>query len=272
MFLLPEATGLVRSARPPKLTGEPTVPASHDSQTASCHHGLRRQTIVQSLLADVFQGRLRAGAHLVTQELAERFGVSHTPIREALIALAGIGIIDLLPNRGAVVRRVTPHEVREVCQVRRALECEAARSACGRIDLAELHALAEQLRRMIAAKARPSTRFIEQARAVDSRLHDLIADSCGNAFLAKEIGRLKTLFRVFRDVAWQHDEARNDFHRLAEEAHEHLAIVEALLAGDARAAGRAMAQHIRSGVRYWSRAMPVPTNGTHHKDTKNTKN
>ena len=68
---------------------------------------------------------------------------------------------------------------------------------------------------------------------MDSRLHDLIADSCGNAFLAKEIGRLKTLFRAFRDVAWEHDEARNDFHRLAEEAHEHLAIVEALLAGDA---------------------------------------
>src|SRR5207248_11449933 len=85
---------------------------------------------------------------------------------------------------------------------------------------------------------------------------DLIADSCGNAFLAKEIGRLKTLFRAFRDVAWAHDEARNDFHRLAEEAHEHLAIVEALLQGDAKAAARAMARHIRSGTRYWSRALP----------------
>ncbi len=78
-------------------------------------------------MADVVQGRLRAGEHLVTQELAERFGVSHTPIREALIALAGVGVIDLLPNRGAVVRRVSPKEVREVCQVRRALECEATR-------------------------------------------------------------------------------------------------------------------------------------------------
>ena len=107
-------------------------------------------------------------------------------------------------------------------------------------------------------RRRRPRRFIEEARAVDSRLHDLIADSCGNAFLAKEIGRLKTLFRAFRDVAWEHDEARNDFHRLAEEAHEHLAIVEALLAGDAEAAARAMARHIRSGVRYWSRAMPAP--------------
>ena len=51
------------------------------------------------------------------------------------------------------------------------------------------------------------------------------------------MGRLKILFRAFRDVAWEHDEARNDYHRLAEESHEHLAIVEALLAGD-RPGGR----------------------------------
>ena len=101
------------------------------NSSLQCEHGLRRQTIVQSILAHVFQGRLRAGQHLVTQEMAERFGVSHTPIREALISLAGVGIIDLLPNRGAVVRRVTAQDVREICQVRRALECEATRRACG---------------------------------------------------------------------------------------------------------------------------------------------
>jgi DNA-binding GntR family transcriptional regulator len=248
------------------------VPMPSETKTLNCHHGQRRQTIVQSLLADVFQGRLHAGEHLVTQELAERFGVSHTPIREALITLAGIGIIDLPPNRGAIVRRVTPHEVHEVCQVRRVLECEAARSACGRIDLAGLHSLADRLRRMTVAKPRSGSRFIEEARAVDSRLHDLIADSCGNVFLAQEIARLKTLFRAFRDVAWEADAARNDFHRLTEEAHEHLAIVEALLAGDAKTASRAMAHHIRSGARYWSRALPTQPNGTHHKDTKNAKN
>jgi DNA-binding GntR family transcriptional regulator len=92
---------------------------------------------------------------------------------------------------------------------------------------------------------------------VDSRLHDLIAESCGNAFLAKELARLKTLFRAFRDTAWERDEARNDYHRLAEEAREHLAIVEALLGGDAKEAARAMSMHIRSGVKYWSRALPA---------------
>jgi len=244
------------------------VSASEGPEALKCDHGLRRQAIVQSLIGDVFQGRLRAGAHLVTQELAQRFGVSHTPVREAFITLAGIGLIDLLPNRGAIVRRVTPTDVREVCQVRRALECEATRSACGRIDLAELHALAGELRRLMQATTLPGHLFIEEARVIDSRLHDRIAESCGNALLAKELGRLKLLFRAFRDVAWAHDEARNDYHRLTEEAHEHLAIVEGLLAGDARAAARAMARHIRSGAKYWSRALPERTNHKGHKGHK----
>jgi DNA-binding GntR family transcriptional regulator len=204
----------------------------------------------------VFSGRVRAGDRLTTQELADRFGVSHTPVREALIALAGMGIIDLEPNRGAVIRRVSGQEVREVCQVRRVLECEATRLACGQIGLADLDALADDLRRMVANSS-PGPEVIPEARAIDTRLHDLVSESCGNAFLAHEIGRLKTLFRAFRDVAWEHDEARNDYRRLAQEAGEHLAIVEALRAGDAKQAKRAMARHIHSGIKYWSRALPT---------------
>src|SRR6478672_8226218 len=147
-----------------------------------CDHGLRRQAIVESLLADVFGGRLRPGQHLVTQQLAERFGVSHTPIREALISLAGIGIIDLLPNRGAVVRAVTSREIREICEVRRVLECQATRCACGRIDLAELHAIGDELRWLRSQPSPSWAELIDRARAVDSRLHDLVAASCGNAF------------------------------------------------------------------------------------------
>lgn len=238
-----------------------TMPTSSLPNSLDCHRGLRRQAIVESLLTDVFHGRLRAGQHLVTQDLAERFGVSHTPIREALISLAGVGVIDLLPNRGALVRTVSAKEVREVCQVRRVLECEATRRACGRIDLAVLQDLAAQLRRLVARRGKSSPKFIEQARLVDSRLHDTIANSCGNDFLAAELSRLKTLFRAFRDVAWAYDKARNDYRRLAEEAREHLAVVEALLAGDGKAAALAMSRHIKSGVRYWSRALPAVVNG-----------
>jgi DNA-binding GntR family transcriptional regulator len=232
------------------------MPASTPVKTLKCDHGLRRRTLVESLLAEVFQGRLRAEQRLVTQELADRFGVSHTPIREALIELSGIGIVDLLPNRGAVVRRVSPTEVREVCQVRRVLECEATRRACGRIEIAELRELQKSLQELMAAARKNRACFIDDARALDTRLHDLIASSCGNRFLAHELSRLKILFRAFRDIMYLRHESRNDFHRLAGEAKEHLAIVEGLLAGNHAAAAKAMARHIRSGAKYWSRALP----------------
>jgi DNA-binding GntR family transcriptional regulator len=226
-------------------------------------HGRRRQAIVASLVREVLRGELRPGQHLVTQVLARRFGVSHTPIREALIALAGIGLVDLEPNRGAVVRRVTPRDVREVCQVRRVLECEAVRNACGRIDPAALGSLREELRRLLTLESLSEHRFVEQARALDSRLHDLIAASCGNVFLARELGRLTMLFRAFRDAAWSYVEARNDYRRLAAEAREHLAIVEALLARDRAGAARTMARHIRAGFEEWSRALPEPDADPH---------
>jgi DNA-binding GntR family transcriptional regulator len=220
-----------------------------------CPRGLRRHTIVQSLLADIFQARIRAGEHLVTEDLARRFGVSHTPIREAFMTLAGMGVLDLLPNRGATVRRVTAKEVREICQVRRALECEAARRACGRIGADDLRQLEADLRRLLSA--RPGPRSVADARAIDNRLHDLIAESCGNAFLAKELSRLKTLFRAFRDFAWEHAAAHFRTHRIGEEVQEHLAIVTALATNDPKAAARAMARHIRSGALYWGRMMPA---------------
>lgn len=217
-------------------------------------HGLRRQAIVASILGDVFHGRLKPGQRLVTRELADRFGVSHTPIREALIAVAAMGLIDLNPNRGAVVREVTVRDVREVCQVRRALECEAVRGACGRIDPDRLAVLEADLRSQIdAIDAKPPDR-IDRARELDSRLHDLIARSCGNAFLAHEINRLKILFRAFRDLSWDRDIDLIQ-HRIAEESREHLAIVESFVAGDRAAAARAMSRHVMSGVRYWSIAI-----------------
>ena len=216
-------------------------------------HGSRRQAVVRSVLTDVFQGRIHAGQRLVTEALANRFGVSHTPIREALIELAGIGVIDLLPNRGAIVRRVTHKEVREVCAVRASLECLAIRQACGKTERTTLTELAGEFKQLAAQESdfRPAT--IERSRRFDSQLHDLIWNSTGNAFLAAELARLKTLFRAYRDVAWEQEQADNDFHRVGVEAREHLAIVEALLIADPKAASQAMARHIRSGVKYWSR-------------------
>jgi DNA-binding GntR family transcriptional regulator len=238
--------------------------------TNGINHGQRRKVIVEQLLLDIFQGRLKAGERLVITMLAQRFGVSQSPIREALVALEGIGIIDFEPNRGAVVRRVTESDVKEVCQVRRALECTAVRLACGRTDLAQLQELADAFRKVAQQKPGAGSgrnsktvkrrtaslqKQIDSARKLDSLLHDLIANSCGNRFLKQELGRLKLLFRSFRDVSWNQRSSESDVARFAEEAGEHLAIVEAMLEGNTKAASKAMSRHIRQGVKYWSRGL-----------------
>src|SRR5205807_2452539 len=128
--------------------------------------------------------------------------------------------------------------------------------ACGRIDADALATLSIILERLMSAKPRLRRRLVAKARDIDSRLHDLIAGSCGNDFLAHELGRLKILFRAFRDVSWEHNDVNHDFDRLVEESQEHLEIIQALQAGKRREAARVMSRHIQSGVKYWSRALP----------------
>jgi DNA-binding GntR family transcriptional regulator len=212
-------------------------------------HGLRRQAIVRAILTDIFHGKLRAGQRLVTEALANRFKVSHTPIREALIELGGSGVVNLLPNKGAVVRKVTARDVREVLQVRKVLECEAVRGAARRADRAKVEAIAADIRAL--AESPPGPDAVQRARDVDSTLHEFICASCGNGFLRSELTRLRTLYQAYRDATWDLEEARSDFHRIGVEAAEHLAITDALLARDAKAAVRAMTAHIRSGMTYW---------------------
>lgn len=235
-------------AQDPMESSRPTVDAPGAPRF---DHGLRRQAVVESLLLDIVQRKLEPGSHLVTQTLADRFGMSHTPIREALIALAGIGVVDILPNKGTVVRKVGPREIREICNVRRTLECEAVRGACGRIPPHVLEGFRADFSRLTECPEPSDPGLIRRARDLDSKLHDAIAGACGNAFLAKELSRLTTLFRAFRDAAWQREGTRGDTSRIMEEAKEHAAIVEALASQDRREAVKAMARHIRSGSRTW---------------------
>lgn len=249
---------------PPTLAREPSsvsVSKNGTTKTKAANgwdHGQRRRALVESLIREIVTGALRPGEHLVTQGLARRYGVSHTPVREALIMLAGMGLVDSEPNRGAIVRRVTPREIRQIRHVRVALERAAVRLACRRIPRDRLERFRDEFQAIARVNLddENSTETLARARALDSELHDLIATGSGNVFLINELERLNILFRAFRDEAWTRSQDRRDFHRLASEASEHLDIVEALLAGDRRAAGRAMTRHITSGMKYWGRAIP----------------
>ncbi len=228
-------------------------------------HGLRRQAIVKSILTDIFHGRLHAGQRLVTESLANRFHVSHTPIREALIELCGIGVVELLPNRGAVVRAVTASDIHDVCEVRRILECEATAGAAHSVDLATVQRIDTDIRALSCSPV--NARAVSRAQELDTVLHDTIREACGNRFLAAELKRLRTLFHAFRDVTWELELLQRDFHRIGVEATEHLAITAALLARDRKRAKQAMASHIRSGITYWTLVTAYLTQLPHEHST-----
>lgn len=204
-------------------------------------HGSRREAIVRDILAGVFERNFKPGQRMKIEHLAEQYQVSATPIREALVELAGIGIVELAANRGAMLRPFGPRQLREICHVRSILECEAARCACQRMAPFELASLAENLQRVIASKR--GKQWSEETRRLDSQLHELIAQRCGNERLAYEIGRYRVLYRTLRDVHHERQQARKDYTEMRENE-EHLAIVEALAAGDAEAAASAMKYHL----------------------------
>jgi DNA-binding GntR family transcriptional regulator len=203
--------------------------------------GLRAQ-VTARLVRGIFAGSLYSGQRLIVQHLAKNYDVSPTPVREALVELGSLGLVDLLHNRGAVVRPFGPREVREISQIRGILETEAARCACGRIPPAELSALDVELRRL-ENLPRDET-WDRNARAADTRLHGLIAESSSSVRLAAEIGRYLILFRALRDVSHRWDAGTN--YSRSNDVPEHLAIIRPLLKSDAKEAARAMDRHIRS--------------------------
>jgi len=149
--------------------------------------GALRHEVVRRLLSEIFHGQVPAGARLVVQKLAARFGISSTPVREALVELEAVGLVRFVHNRGAVVKPFGPTELGEVFQIRRILETEAARAACDRIDAAALEDLRHQT--AVLAGLSRGDEWSQRQMATDRELHRMIADACGSGRLRDEIDR-----------------------------------------------------------------------------------
>ncbi len=197
--------------------------------------------LVRRLLHAFFSGEWRAGDRLPEVELAERFGVSRTPVREALQELAAIGLLELRPNCGAVARDCGPQEVREIYEMRELLEGDATRRACGGIEPRKLDALSADFDHLLQAGRRDAAWSAREWEA-DRHLHELIAAACDNRRLAAEIARYSQLIQVIREVVGNQREAQ------VAAIGEHLAILKALRAGKPDQAAEAMRRHIRSAA------------------------
>jgi DNA-binding GntR family transcriptional regulator len=155
--------------------------------------------------------------------------------------LAGIGVIGLKPNHGAIVRPFGPQQIREMYQVRSLLESEAARLAAGRIDAAALRHLRERTQELLHAPDRPRSWVID-ALALDQQLHELISHSSGSERLSAEIGRYRVLVQSVREAVGNLEHAQDV--AMA----EHTKIIDALLEGSREAAAEAMINHIARGT------------------------
>lgn len=204
-------------------------------------HGSRRQTLVQQVLVKFFQGEYQPNQRMTVQSLAKEWNVSATPVREALVELEGIGIVEIFPNRGAVLRNFSARELREICQVRRILESEATRCACGHITPHELARLEKIFSELSSAKR--TVEWSEKTQEWDDYLHELIYRKCGSERLSHEINRYRVLYRTLRQVRHSKRQNVKDFKYMEENA-EHLRIVEALAAGDPEKAAQAMNEHL----------------------------
>jgi len=202
--------------------------------------GALRHEVMRRLLRAIFEGKLPAGTRLMVLKLAERFGTSSTPVREALVELDAVGVVEFIHNRGVIVAPFGPKELRDIYQIRRILETEAARCACGRLDRSSLAALDRQTSALANGEDGPD--WLQSAVAADRRLHDLIATHCGNARLTKEIRRYDTLVQTIREIMGDDRGAQR------QAVEEHMEILRGLMAADADRAAAAMARHIDSAA------------------------
>ncbi|OAN43026.1 GntR family transcriptional regulator [Paramagnetospirillum marisnigri] len=191
---------------------------------------LRRQ-----MADEILDGRLPPGQHLDEQDLAARFGVSRTPVREALRLLAATGLVQERPRKGAVVATVTPERMAEMFEAMGEIEAACARFAALRMTpderraLADLHADAARL----AAEADPSAYDL-----FNTEFHSAIYAGAHNGFLEETARAMRQRLRPFR---------RAQFRMTGRVAHswaEHDAVVRAILRADGETAYHVMRAHV----------------------------
>jgi DNA-binding GntR family transcriptional regulator len=209
--------------------------------------------LAATIQAKVLSGEFESGSRLRQESLASEFGVSRTPVREALRKLQAAGIVQLEPRRGARVRGPSAREVREAYEVRAELEGLAAALASERIRDDELRRLREaqamfedSSRRLRTWKETGSGPPPAQAHAEwikgNDVFHLAIQEAAGNQRLAAMLADLHQSFP--RDLTWI--VLGESSHLLEENVAQHAAVLDAIEARDADTARRRMVDHVLS--------------------------
>lgn len=191
--------------------------------------------ISNALRQAIFSLELAPGAPLVERELSERFGVSKSPVRDALQRLSGEGLVQQTAHRGISVRRISAKEADEIYAVREVLEAWAARAATPLLQPNDLKRMRTTLLRSQRAIARQDRAQLAQ---INRDFHHSFAEATGNELLASMLMSLGNQVRIISVMGWHTRPS------MEEEYLQHLGILEAAEAGDADLAGERMEAHI----------------------------
>ncbi len=214
---------------------KPSPAKARWSPVAIGNGATRSEALREAIEDKIATGAFPPGMHLDESQLAQMFGVSRTPLREALIQLSSMGIVLVRPRRGAVVADVTPRRLLEMFEVMAELEAMCARLAARRMsdsdqeNLLKAHSECEA-----ACRAADPDDYYHK----NERFHRTIYAAAHNEFLVEQALALQRRLRPYRRLQLR---VRN---RTATSFSEHVQVVEALLRGDSEAAAERLRQHI----------------------------
>ena len=194
-----------------------------------------RDVVFNTLRRAILLGELKPGERLMEIHLADRLGVSRTPIREAIRKLELEGLVTMVPRRGAEVAQITEKSMNDVLEVRRALDALCAELACDRITVEELETLRLACENFEAAVRTTDAKEIAHA---DVALHDIIVMATGNQRLIQLVNNLSEQMYRYR---FEYIKDTNQHETLVE---EHRIIYQSIVNKDKKTAAEAAKTHI----------------------------
>ncbi|MFI9649488.1 GntR family transcriptional regulator [Streptomyces sp. NPDC052040] len=210
-----------------------------------------RERVADALRAALVAGELLPGEVYSAPALAGRFGVSATPVREAMLDLAKEGLVDTVPNKGFRVTAVSEKQLDEYTEIRSLIEIPTTVGLARTADRVSLEALRPAAREIVsAAVAGDLIAYVE----ADTRFHLGLLALAGNAHLVEVVGDLRKRSRLYGLTALV------KAGRLLASAQEHLELLDALLDGDEEAVRAVMTRHLGHVRGLWA----AHDGGTHH--------
>lgn len=196
-----------------------------------------RGKVFNQLQNDILNGKYQYGDNLIETRLSEELGVSRTPIREALRQLELEGLVQSIPNKGAVVKGISAQDIEDIYTIRMMIEGLAARWATEKITPAELGELREALELEEFYTLKNDT---EHLMKFDSRFHEIIFRA------SKSKPLMQTLSTFHHYVQRARNSSFSSPGRASEVLEEHRAIYNAIAAGNAEEAERLTTEHVRN--------------------------